>query len=95
VALLLGPLTIWFLYKEKSAAVRHAATGAFNFNITMTLISWALWLSVFLTLGVGFLWAIPGWIILFIVQVWAHLKGAITANNGGVYEYPAQLKLIS
>lgn len=90
-----GPLIIWYLYKDKSAAVRHAAAGAFNFNITMTLISWALWLSVFVTLGVGLLWAVPGWIFLFILQVVAHLRGVMKTSAGEVYDYPAQIRLIS
>ena len=90
-----GPLIIWLLYKDKSRAVREASAGAFNFNVTMTLISWALWLSVFITLGVGLLWAVPAWIVLFIVQVLVHFKGVMLANQGQVYVYPAQLRLLS
>lgn len=91
----LGPLLIWLFYKDKSQAVRRAAAGAFNFNISMTIASVALWISVFLTLGLGFLWAIPGWIILFIIQVWAHVKGAMKSVNGEVYDYPFQIRLLS
>lgn len=91
----LGPLIIWVLYKEKSGAVRHAAAGAFNFNLTMTLISWALWLSVFVTLGVGLIWAVPGWIILFVLQLVAHLRGVMKTSEGAVYDYPAQIRVLS
>ena len=90
----LGPLLIWLFYKDKSQAVRRAAAGAFNFNITMTIASVALWISVFLTLGVGFLWAVPGWILLFLIQLWAHVRGAIKATNGAVYDYPFQIRLL-
>lgn len=91
----LGPLIIWFLYREKSNPVRTASAGAFNFNITMTLISWGLWLSVFVTFGIGLLWAVPGWIVLFIVQVFAHVKGVMETSEGRVYNYPAQIKILS
>lgn len=91
----LGPLIIWFLYREKSEPVRIASAGAFNFNVTMTLISWGLWFSVLITFGIGFLWAVPGWIILFIVQLVAHLKGVMSASEGKAYTYPAQIKILS
>lgn len=91
----LGPLLVWVFYKDRSQAVRVASAGAFNFNVSMTIATVALWLSVILTLGIGFLWAIPLWIILFVVQVWAHVKGAMMASRGEVYEYPFQLRILS
>lgn len=91
----LGPFLIWLFYKDKSQAVRAAAAGAFNFNVTLSLISIGLWISVFLTLGLGFLWAIPGWIALFVIQLWAHIKGAIRASEGRVYDYPMQIRILS
>ena len=91
----LGPLLIWLFYKDKSQAVRRAAAGAFNFNITMTIATVALWISVILTLGIGFVWAIPGWVVLFIIQVWAHVRGAMKSVNGEVYDYPFQIRLLS
>lgn len=91
----LGPLLVWLFYKERSAAVRAASAGAFNFNITVTVVSILTWISVILTLGIGFLWAIPVWIVLFIVQIWVHVKGAIKANNNEVYDYPFQIRLLS
>lgn len=91
----LGPLLVWLFYKERSQAVRAAAAGAFNFNISVTLASIITWISVIVTLGIGFLWAIPIWIVLFIVQIWVHVKGAIKANNNEVYDYPFQIRLLS
>lgn len=91
----LGPLLIWLFYKDRSAAVRRASAGAFNFNLTLSLISIGLWISVFLTLGVGFLWAVPGWIALFVIQLWCHIRGAIAAGEGRVYDYPFQLRVLS
>ncbi|WP_298751188.1 DUF4870 domain-containing protein [uncultured Serinicoccus sp.] len=91
----LGPLLIWLFYKDRSAAVRTASAGAFNFNLTLTIISIVLWISVILTLFIGLIWAIPAWIALFVVQLWCHIKGAVRAADGRVYEYPFQIRLLS
>lgn len=91
----LGPLLIWLFYKDRSPAVRRVAAGAFNFNVTMTLASWITWASIIITLGIGFLWGIPILIALFVIQVWAHIKGTLKAANGQMYDYPLQIRLLS
>ena len=91
----LGPLLVWLFYKDRSAAVRTVAAGAFNFNVAVTIASVLTWVSVIVTLGIGFLWAIPIWIVLFIVQIWVHVKGALAASRGEVYDYPFQLRILS
>jgi hypothetical protein len=91
----LGPLLVWLFYKDRSPAVRTAAAGAFNFNITMTIATVVTWLSVLLTLGIGFIWAIPTWIVLFVVQLVMHIQGAMRASRGEVYTYPWQIRILS
>nr|WP_238154540.1 MULTISPECIES: DUF4870 domain-containing protein [unclassified Ornithinimicrobium] len=91
----LGPLLVWLFYRERSAAVRTAAAGAFNFNLTMTIASVLTWISVFVTLGIGLIWAVPIWIVLFIVQIVVHVRGALAASRGEVYNYPLQIRLLS
>lgn len=91
----LGPLLIWLFYKDRSRAVRIASAGAFNFNLGVTIASWITWASIILTLGVGFLWGIPILIFLFLLQVWAHVRGVIKASNGQAYEYPFQIRILS
>ena len=91
----LGPLLVWLFYKDRSPAVRTAAAGAFNFNITMTIATVVTWLSVLLTLGLGFIWAIPTWIVLFVVQLVMHIQGAMRASRGEVYTYPWQIRILS
>lgn len=91
----LGPLLVWLFYKDRSAAVRTVAAGAFNFNVALTIASVLTWVSVIVTLGIGFLWAIPIWIVLFVVQIWVHVKGAMSASRGEVYDYPFQLRILS
>ena len=87
----LGPLLIWLFYKDRSQAVRATAAGAFNYNVSMTIVSWLLWISVFMTLFLGLLWAVPLWIAMVI----PHIIGLVRANNGRVYEYPFQIRLLS
>ena len=91
----LGPLLVWLFYRERSAAVRTASAGAFNFNLTMTIASVLTWISVFATLFIGLIWAVPIWIVLFIVQIWVHVRGALAASRGEVYHYPFQIRLLS
>lgn len=91
----LGPLLVWLVYKDRSPAVRTAAAGAFNFNLSLTVIYWLLWASVIVTLFVGLLWAVPAWIVLFVVQVWVHVKAVLRATAGQVYHYPLQLRVLS
>lgn len=87
----LGPLLIWLFYKEKSQAVRSVAAGAFNYNITTTLVSWALWISVFLTFFIGFIWAVPIWIAMIV----PHIIGIMRASEGRTYTYPFQIRILS
>jgi uncharacterized protein len=91
----LGPLLVWLFYKDRSRAVRTVSAGAFNFNVAITIVSVLTWISVFLTLGIGFLWAIPILIGLFVVQLWVHVKGAMAASRGEVFDYPFQVRILS
>ena len=91
----LGPLLIWFLRKDDSQAVRTAASGAFNFNLTFWLLYLLGWVLAIVTFGLGFLVAIPFWIVLFLVAAYVHIKGAMRATRGETYIYPFQLKVLS
>lgn len=89
----LGPLIVWLVKKDSSPFVRNAASGAFNFSITMWLISilgWILNFTVILSvIGIPLvLLGSFGAIVLGIV-------GAIKAWNGVAYTYPFQFKLLS
>jgi len=92
---ILGPLLIWFLRKDVSAPTRHAAAGAFNFNLTFWLLYIAGWVFGVVTLGLGFLLVIPFWIVIYVVAAYVHIKGALRASRGETYTYPFQLKVLS
>ncbi|WP_018155062.1 DUF4870 domain-containing protein [Demetria terragena] len=90
---LLGPLAMWAIYKDKSSYVRRAAAGAFNFNLSFWVL---LVVSLLLTFTViGAIIGIPLMIVIFVVSLWCHIKGAIRASNGEIYDYPFQIKVLS
>lgn len=89
----LGPLVLWFLYKDKSPFVRRCAAGAFNFNIGMTVMAIVGWLCVFTIIGA--IVGIPLLIISAVAQIVCHIIGAVKANNGEVYNYPFQIRLLT
>lgn len=90
---LLGPLVMWFIYKDKSPYVRRAAAGALNFNLSFWLlyvVSWILIVTI-----VGALVGIPLMIVILVVSLVCHVQGAVRANRGESYEYPFQIKVLS
>ena len=90
---LLGPLIVWFIYKDKSPAVREAAAGAFNFNLSWWLLYWVGWL--FAITFIGIVVAIPLWLVITVVALWCHIRGALNASSGRPYRYPFQLRVLS
>ncbi len=89
-----GPLIIWAIYKDRSEQVRRASAGAFNFNLSIWIVSALMWLLVLFTLGVGLIVAVPVWIVLFIGSMVLHVMGAVKASNGEIYTYPLQLPVL-
>ncbi|WP_226343857.1 DUF4870 domain-containing protein [Agilicoccus flavus] len=88
-----GPLVVWFLYKNKSRFVRESAAGAFNFNLSMWLIAMVGWVCV-LTI-IGAVVGIPLLIFSGVAQIVCHVIGAMKANRGELYRYPFQLRILS
>lgn len=88
-----GPLVVWFLYKDRSGFVRRCAAGAFNFNVSMwivNVIGWILTITV-----VGAIVGIPMLIFSFVMQLWCHIRAAIKARDGVVYTYPMQMRILT
>ena len=78
----LGPLIIWLLKKDTMPFVDDQAKEALNYNITIAIVFFALWVLVFVTLGIGILVAIPGWIVVGVAWLVFTVIAAIKANNG-------------
>lgn len=87
-----GPLLVWFLYKDRSPFVRQAAAGSFNFNIGMWIMSIVGWICI-LTLIL-----IPVGIVLLIMsslgQIICHILGTMRASRGRTFRYPFRIRLL-
>ncbi|MFT3876635.1 MAG: DUF4870 domain-containing protein [Propioniciclava sp.] len=88
-----GPLLVWLMYKDKSAFVRRASAGAFNFVLTMWLVSvigWILSFTVILAI-IG----IPMIIIGALGSIVLGIVGAVKTARGTSFTYPWQLPVLS
>jgi hypothetical protein len=90
----IGPLVIWMVKKDTMPFVDDQAKEALNFNITVAIAFFALFLLTLLTLGIGALLTVPlmviigiGWLVLTIIA-------SMKANEGHRYRYPFALRLV-
>jgi uncharacterized Tic20 family protein len=94
VGCFLGPLIIWLVKKDAMPFVDDQAKEALNFNITVGIAFFALFLLALFTLGIGLVIAIPLWIIIGIAWLVLTIIAAIKANEGVAYRYPFTLRLV-
>ena len=81
-----GPLLIWAVYKDRSAFVRQAAAGSFNFNLAVwaaIIVGWVMFFTVILIPV-----AIIVWIVAVVAGLWFHVRAAMAANRGESFRYP-------
>lgn len=90
----IGPLIIWLLKKETMPFVDDQAKEALNFNITVAIVFAALFVLTVLTLGLGALISIPGYVIVSIAWLVFTIIATIKANEGTAYRYPFALRLV-
>lgn len=90
----LGPLIIWLLKKEAMPFVDDQAKEALNFNITVAGLFLILFMLGILTLGIGFIIAVPIMLIVGVAALVFIVIAAIKANEGVAYRYPVALRLI-
>lgn len=88
-----GPLIVWILFKDKTPFVRNAAAGAFNFQLTTTIMTVLGWIMIFtiVLLPVGIILLIIGALGSIVLGV----IGALKTWNGVAYHYPWQLRVLS
>lgn len=87
-----GPLIMWFLYKDRSPFVRQAAAGSFNFNLGLWVMSIVGWIFIITVIGIPI-----GLILLavsFIGQIVGHIVGTMRATKGETMNYPFQIKIL-
>ena len=90
----LGPLIIWLLKKDTMPFVADQAKESLNFNITVTAIFLALMILGFITLGIGFVIALPIMVVVGIAALVLIVIAAMKANEGVRYRYPFTIRLI-
>jgi uncharacterized protein len=90
----IGPLVIWMVKKETMPFVDDQAKEALNFNITVAIVFFALFLMTLLTLGIGIVLTLPLMIIVGLAWLVLTIIASIKANQGERYRYPFALRLI-
>ncbi|WP_418276523.1 DUF4870 domain-containing protein [Isoptericola jiangsuensis] len=96
----LAPLVIWLVLRDRSALVADQAKEALNFQITVAVVSVALW-----ALGLFFGWIpflgglVTGLvtavgILVWIVTVVLAVIAAVTVGRNDLYRYPFTLRLV-
>jgi len=94
IGLVLGPLIVWLIKRDEMPFVNDQGKEALNFNITVFIVSAALWIISIVTLGLGLLIAVPLWIVIALIWLIVTIVAAIKANDGEYYRYPFALRLI-
>ena len=85
---ILAPLIIWLIKKEEMAFVGDQAKEVLNFQISMTIYFISSVILIFLLVGIPLMIGLG--IFDFIITIIA----AINANDGNLYRYPINLRLI-
>jgi len=90
----IGPLVIWLMKKETMPFVDDQAKEALNFNITVAIIFFVLFVMTLVTLGIGALLTVPLMILVGIAWLVFTIIATIKANQGERYRYPLTLRLV-
>ena len=88
-----GPLVVYLLQKDKSRFVRNASAGAFNFAVSMAIVSivgWILTITV-----VGAIIGLPLIAMGGIGSLVLGIVGAVKASRDEAYTYPMQIQILN
>ena len=90
-----APLVIWLIYRERSALVDHHGKEQLNFQISLTIITVALYVLTFITVGFGALLTVPAMFGLWIYALVIIIMAAVAASRGEYYRIPLNIRFIS
>jgi uncharacterized Tic20 family protein len=90
----IGPLVIWMMKKDTMPFVDDQAKEALNFNISVAIIFFVLFVMTLLTLGIGILLTGPLMILVGLAWLVFTIIASIKANQGERYRYPFTLRLV-
>ena len=91
---LIGPLVIWMMKKDTMPFVDDQAKEALNFNISVAIVFFVLFVLTLVTLGIGALLTVPVMILVGIAWLALTIIAAMKANQGERYRYPLTLRLV-
>jgi len=90
----LGPLIVWLIKKDTMPFVDQQAKEALNFSITICITFAVLWMFGIMTLGIGFLIALPLMLVVGLYALVYTIIASMKAYEGVPYRYPIALRLI-
>ena len=85
----LGPLVMFIIFKDRGAFIRHHASEALNFQLTM-------WIGLIISIPlmfvlIGFVTAGAIAVAMLVCQI----LGAVAASDGRDYRYPFTIRFVS
>ena len=90
----IGPLIVWLIKKDTMPFVDSQGKESLNFSITICIAFAVLFAFGIMTLGIGFLIAIPAMLVVGLYALVFTIIASIKANEGVHYRYPIALRLI-
>ena len=90
----IGPLVISMMKKDTMPFVDDQAKEALNFNISVAIVFFVLFVLTLVTLGIGALLTVPVMILVGIAWLALTIIAAMKANQGERYRYPLTLRLV-
>ena len=86
----LGPLIIWLIKKEESAAVNENGKESLNFQLSILIYLVGAFILAAVTFGLGGI-LVPAIWVFDIVMI---IVAAVKTNNGEKFKYPLCIRLI-
>jgi uncharacterized Tic20 family protein len=91
---IIGPLVMWLMKRDQSPFLERVGREALNFQITVMLAVVACVVVGIVTLGIGFIVALPLILLIAIADLVFIIIAAIEANKGNSYVFPVCLRLV-
>ncbi|WP_430592820.1 DUF4870 domain-containing protein [Humidisolicoccus flavus] len=90
-----GPLIVFFMYKDRSPFVRQESREAVNFQLTMLIATAAIFIIGTITsiIGIGLVILLFWWVAPLLGIIFA-IIGGVRVNGGGTYRYPMSIRMV-
>ena len=88
---IIGPVILWWLYRNESRFVEHHAREAINFQITVWIVSAVSFMLAIFTCG---LFAVPSFIVPIAFELVFGILATLAAKDGQMYRYPLCIRLL-